>query len=205
MDSRRPDPQGIPGLKVTLRRELRRQWRALAPGLRGEASTAAVRQLLGRPEWQAARRVLLYAPLADELDLTALAGPGRKEDRLVALPRFDAARGEYGAAVVVDLGRDLVPGQFGVPEPGAHCPEVPLNQLDFALVPGLGFDHEGRRLGRGRGFYDRLLSALHGTACGVAMDWQVLGSIPAEPHDQAVDYILTPTRWLAVARRFADP
>jgi 5-formyltetrahydrofolate cyclo-ligase len=188
-----------------LRRELTARGREVPADVRVKASAAALSRIRDQSEWRVARRVLLYAPLADELDLSPLMVLARAEGRLLALPRFDGARGEYGAAAVGDPEQDVVPGQFGIREPAAHCPAVPLNQLDFALVPGLGFDREGRRLGRGRGFYDRLLTAFHGTACGVAMDWQVRESIPAEPHDKLVDCILTPTRWLAVARRCVDP
>ena len=74
---------------------------------------------------------------------------------------------------------DLEPGQFGVLEPRAACPAVPLNALDLILVPGVGFAPDGRRLGRGKGYYDRLLAGFQGTKCGIAFDWQVAMEIPA--------------------------
>jgi 5-formyltetrahydrofolate cyclo-ligase len=72
---------------------------------------------------------------------------------------------------------------------------VPLNQLDFLLVPGVAFDRSGRRLGRGKGFYDRLLAGVTGMKCGVAWDEQIVHELPAEPHDIAMDLMLTPSRW----------
>jgi len=63
-------------------------------------------------------------------------------------------------------------------------------------VPGLGFDLSGHRLGRGRGYYDRLLAGIAGVKCGVAFDPQVVAQIPAERHDVNMNFILTPTRWL---------
>ena len=90
---------------------------------------------------------------------------------------------------------DLSVGQFGIFEPTQVCPRVNLNELDFLLVPGVGFTLAGRRLGRGKGYYDRLLAEARGTKCGVAFDWQVTVDVPAEPHDILLDCIVTPTRW----------
>jgi 5-formyltetrahydrofolate cyclo-ligase len=71
-----------------------------------------------------------------------------------------------------------------------------LDQFDLVLVPGMAFDSSGNRLGRGQGFYDRLLAETSGVKCGVGYDFQLLEKIPAEPHDAKVDFILTPTRCL---------
>jgi 5-formyltetrahydrofolate cyclo-ligase len=114
----------------------------------------------------------------------------------MAVPRLDLASGTYEAARLMTCSQ-LVPGRFGVPEPEAGCPAVPLNQLDLILVPGVGFDSAGRRLGRGKGFYDRLLAQVRGHKCGVAFEQQLVTELPEEPHDVRVDSILTPTRWLS--------
>ncbi len=57
-----------------------------------------------------------------------------------------------------------------------HCRAMPLKRLDLALAPGLGFDVSGRRLGRGQGYYDRLLAEIAGAKCGVAFDEQIVGN-----------------------------
>jgi 5-formyltetrahydrofolate cyclo-ligase len=116
--------------------------------------------------------------------------------KTVALPRFDAATRRYVACQITDLARDLGEGQFGIREPGGHCIAIPPNRLDLVLVPGVAFDVHGRRLGRGKGFYDQLLAFVRGTTCGVAFDEQIVDSIPVEPHDVSLNCILTPTRWL---------
>jgi 5-formyltetrahydrofolate cyclo-ligase len=64
------------------------------------------------------------------------------------------------------------------------------------LVPGVAFDLRGGRLGRGRGYYDRLLSGLQGYRCGVAFDEQIVDRVPLEPHDASLNCILTPSRWV---------
>lgn len=114
----------------------------------------------------------------------------------MALPRFDQDKGIYSACVVRDLSQDLVTGLHGIREPGSACQKHPLNLLDLVLVPGVAFDLTGRRLGRGAGHYDRLLTGVCGTTCGIAFDEQISGELPVEPHDVFVDCILTPTRWL---------
>jgi 5-formyltetrahydrofolate cyclo-ligase len=62
------------------------------------------------------------------------------------------------------------------------------------LVPGVAFDVHGHRLGRGRGFYDRILAQASGIRCGVAYDFQLLEQIPTEAHDALMNFVMTPSR-----------
>jgi 5-formyltetrahydrofolate cyclo-ligase len=64
-------------------------------------------------------------------------------------------------------------------------------KIDLALVPGVGFDLRGGRLGRGRGFYDQLLAGFGGLKCGVALNEQIASEIPTEAHDVRMDVVLT--------------
>ena len=146
--------------------------------------------------WGSARNILLFAPLADEPDIWPLLNEALSAGKSVALPAFVPGTNGYTARQIVDLDRDVTTGKFGIREPSANCPGVPLNQLDLVLVPGLAFDRAGWRLGRGRGFYDRLLAKVAGVKCGVAFDLQVLGELPIEAHDQRVNFIVTPTEWI---------
>ena len=92
------------------------------------------------------------------------------------------------------LATDIVIGKYGVREPAATCEEIPLDQFDLVLIPGMAFDLQGNRLGRGRGFYDRILATASGVKCGVAYDFQLQEKIPTEPHDAKVNFIVTPGR-----------
>jgi 5-formyltetrahydrofolate cyclo-ligase len=139
--------------------------------------------------------VLLYFALPDELDVSALAGDALKAGKTVALPRYDPERDLYLAAAILDPVRDCLGGRFGILEPGADCAILPLNQLDLVLVPGVAFYRCGYRLGRGKGFYDRLLEPVRGIKCGVAWDHQVDLEFPVEPHDVPMDCIVTPAIW----------
>jgi 5-formyltetrahydrofolate cyclo-ligase len=163
---------------------------------RRAASIRACARLKDQDVWRRSQTVLCYAALGDELDVGPLIAAALRESKRVALPQFDESRGVYRACAVADLDRDLVRGRFGVTEPAKNCLIVALNQLDLALVPGVAFDTKGCRLGRGRGFYDRLLGSVCGIKCGVGYDEQVLGEIPVEAHDIVLDCIVTPGCWL---------
>jgi 5-formyltetrahydrofolate cyclo-ligase len=197
--------QTVQQQKAALRRQLRELTRGLSPAEREAASARARALLATQAPWRQARAVLFYAPQPDELDLWPLLLEALDEGRQIALPRYLPQAGAYGAALVADPARDLAPGKLGILEPGPHCPAFPLNRLDLVLAPGVGFDPHGRRLGRGKGYYDRLLAQVGALRCGVALDRQIVPALPAEPHDQMLDCILTPTRWLVCAQRAARP
>jgi 5-formyltetrahydrofolate cyclo-ligase len=182
--------------KAAVRAQVRAALRALPPAERAAASAAIRERVLNSAPWQAARRVLLFRALPDAPYLDALFDAARAAGKTVALPRYSAALGAYEAALVRDLSQECATGRHGVVEPGAQCPRVALNQLDLALVPGVAFDPAGRRLGRGKGYYDRLLAGFRGIRCGVAFDVQVVAVLPEEPHDVKLNCLATPTRWM---------
>ncbi len=136
-----------------------------------------------------------YAPLPGEMDLTPLLTETLAAGKTAALPGYVMESGSYDAFVISDLKGDCAPGRFGIPEPKAGCARVALNRLDLALVPGVAFDATGHRLGRGQGFYDRLLAHTTAIKCGVAFEMQMVESIPAESHDIRMNCLLTPTHW----------
>ena len=187
--------------KRVLRRKLLWALRAISPEVRAAVSPQAWQLLSAQHPWQQARVVFLFWPMESELDTRPLIEAALRERRIVALPRFNPGTGTYEAAQVRDLVADLRPGRLGILEPGGHCPGVELIRLDFSLVPGLGFGPDGRRLGRGKGFYDRMLARVGGWTCGAAFDEQVVEGIPLEPHDVCVDCLLTPARWRVVKPR----
>ena len=114
--------------------------------------------------------------------------------KICALPAFNPATQSYAARLLFNPATEIATGKFGVREPQAGCPEISLTEFDLVLVPGVAFDLSGNRLGRGRGFYDRILTETTGVKCGVAYDFQLLEKIPTEPHDATVNFIFTPSR-----------
>jgi len=185
--------------KPDLRAWVRPRIAEMTPDQRSAGSRAIVRRLLERPEWQYSQAVAAYHPRADEPDVLPVFEAAWSAGKLLALPAFEAASGHYRMRRVAGF-QDLVPGAFGVMEPAASCPGVAVEALDLALVPGICFSPEGGRIGRGRGFYDRLLASFHGVVCGVGFDCQVVPYAPMEPHDVPMQLILTPSSVRTVAR-----
>jgi 5-formyltetrahydrofolate cyclo-ligase len=183
-----------PPSKSGLRRQLRAALAALSPTERQTQSDIVCGMLLDSSLWQDAGTILLFAPLPEELDVSPLGSAALAAGKTLALPRFNNAENRYTAAQVNHLERDLIPGHYGVREPSTQCPPIALNRLDLVLVPGLGFAPGGRRLGRGKGYYDRLLAGLQALKCGVGFDVQWVDSIPQQPCDVLLDCILTPGR-----------
>ncbi len=185
--------------KPTLRARLRVALKAHSASA-ASATADLCAQVKGSPAWRDARAVLLFFPLPSEPDISPLLVDALATGKLLALPRFNATTSLYEAVQVRDLAREIVIGPSVVREPAADCSLVPMKRLDLALVPGLAFDAQGHRLGRGKGHYDRLLAGFTRMKIGVAFDFQIVTEVPREPHDVALDAVVTPTRWIEVRR-----
>ena len=176
--------------KQRLRRLMRTRFQAQSAAERREASLCLHRHLLQSVLWQTAWRIAFFASTPEEVDLFPLLEEAFRQGKQVYLPRFLPEKGMYRLVRLEAMDR-LRPGRFGILEPASDQPP-PTHALDLILVPGLAFDEKGRRLGRGKGFYDRLLREYTGARCGVAFDWQVVPQVPAGPMDVKMDWLLTP-------------
>jgi 5-formyltetrahydrofolate cyclo-ligase len=185
----------VAAAKTECRRKIRAWLKTVPPAERACAAAAVCQQIQSTDLWSSAKAVLLFSPLPDEVDIWPLAVLALAQGKTVCLPRFNAATGQYGAAQILELDRDLVLGEFAIREPAGHCAEVSPKQIDLALVPGLAFDAKGGRLGRGRGFYDRLLAGFAGVKCGVkcgvCLAGQWVAEIPVAEHDIRMDCVFT--------------
>jgi 5-formyltetrahydrofolate cyclo-ligase len=179
-------------LKELLRSHIRAALARISPAVRAVESIDLCARL--RAQIQSAHTILFFAPLADELDVWPVLEESLAVGKVVALPFFDAEKGTYTARRIENAATDIVMARFGVREPVAGCAEIPFTGFDLVLVPGLAFDLSGNRLGRGRGFYDRMLENASGIKCGVGYDFQLMEKVPTEPHDAKVNFIITPTR-----------
>ena len=181
--------------KQALREEIRARLGSMSAAQRAAASEQACALLKQQRVWTQARTVLFFAPMPGELDLWPLFAEALDGGKSVGLPRFCEEQGRYVGCEVQDVNRELARGRFGIREPGPGCRPLPF-MLDLVLVPGVAFDIHGRRLGRGKGFYDQMLADLCGQTCGVGFDEQIVAAVPFEPHDIRLNCLLTPTRWL---------
>ncbi|MGB7749188.1 MAG: 5-formyltetrahydrofolate cyclo-ligase [Verrucomicrobiia bacterium] len=185
--------------KAALRKHIRGALQKISPAARNGMSAQIRDRLKEQAVWKNAAAVLFFAPLPDEPDMWPLLEEAMAGKKIAALPRFDSVSHGYVACRLQNVRNEIVAGQFGIREPGAKCVEIPLHRLDLVLVPGVGFDLQGRRLGRGRGFYDRLLADVDGIKCGIAFDEQVVDEVPAGPHDVRLNFIMTPMRCVEIA------
>lgn len=185
--------------KQRLRAAMRQALAGLDSGRRARDSARIRERLEASTAWREQRVVLGFLPLPSEPDLAPLLQAAAATGATVALPRWNPAAQEYEpAAFPVDGGFAI--GPFGVPEPPPDHPAIPFERLDLVFVPGLAFDDRGRRLGRGRGFFDRLLARAPGALrWGVAFDLQIVAEVPDEPHDINVHLLVTPELWLPTA------
>lgn len=199
----RQGAEGIPRVKATytkteLRQKIRAALEKIPPAVRAVESVDLCDRL--EPQLRSAHTILFFAPLPDELDVWPLLEKSLAAGKVCALPAFDATTQNYSIRQVKNLATDLVTGKFDVREPAAGCAEITFAELHLALVPGLAFDLHGNRLGRGLGFYDRLLEKISGVKCGVCLDFQIVEQVPSEPHDAKVGFIATPDRCVSIRK-----
>jgi 5-formyltetrahydrofolate cyclo-ligase len=185
--------------KAALRKQIRGALEKIAPVARTALSAQIRDRLKEQSVWKNARAVLLFAPMPDEPDIWPLLEAAPAVGKIAALPRFNPSGKNYVACRIQDLRSEIAPGKFGIREPAARCLEIPLSRFDLVLVPGVAFDWHGHRLGRGKGFYDRLLADVSGVKCGIAFDEQVVNVVPSGPLDVRMNFILTPTRGVKIA------
>ncbi len=179
----------------TIKNKIRQQVAELRPDFQTLEllSEQIVKKFQGLELFQQAKTVGAYIPLPDEVDITPLfsfdsfvAQDRQLQEKTFYIPAFDEASGGYRLA---ELTPELKPGKFGIPEP--EDPVFAPEELDLIIMPGVAFDRAGHRLGRGGGFYDRLLPQYHATRLGICFEFQCLESIPSESHDCNVDLLIT--------------
>lgn len=186
--------------KEALRQRCASLRRALNADARRERSDAMAKLLLTLPEFQRAQVISAYLPLKFEVDPSLAIAQARAEGKVVTMPRVVPKARELALHVHMP-GDELLESSFAVPEPLETAPLVALDTVDVVLVPGLGFDLRGHRLGYGQGFYDRLLPRLtRAVRVGVAFELSMLVEVPASSHDVPVDVIVTDKRVIRCER-----
>jgi 5-formyltetrahydrofolate cyclo-ligase len=176
--------------------EMEIEKKRLRAGIRKELAktlpetSAAIRSALQALEsWRTARTVLTYHPLSTEVDLLPLLTEESTKEWV--FPRVD---GDGLTLHRWDHDACWCTGRFGIREPDPDFwPEADLESIDLALIPGLAFDGKGNRLGRGKGYYDRLLSraGFRALRIGIVTERYLLREIPRETHDIVMNLVVT--------------
>lgn len=142
--------------------------------------------LEAHPAFRAASIVLLYYSLKDEVDTHEFVRKWSRE-KLVLLP---VVKGEELELRVFTGPEDLATGAYGIGEPTGEL-FTDYAAIDLAVIPGVAFDAAGNRLGRGKGYYDRLLPRLTAFKAGICFPFQLVEEVPAEPFDIRMDAIIS--------------
>jgi len=179
-------------VKKELRTKLRAVLAGLPPEVLQEQSRRAAERLFAEPEYQRAEVLMIYLSLPHEADTTPIVLQAWKDLKRVLAPQVSWESKQMIPVEINDLDQDIANTPYGIRQPVRGVP-FPIELIDLVIVPGLGFDREGNRLGRGRGFYDRFLSKpkFHGVICGFAHEQQIVDAIPHRPHDVRVHMLVT--------------
>ncbi len=179
-----------PHTKAELRNALRQRRHSLSPSQQAAASAALVQSVTQLPAWTDARHIALYLPQDGEIATGPLNAAARGQGMLVYLPVVtDADTLQFARW---DSGTGLVENRYGIPEPPAEAARLTPGELDIVLIPLVGWDNYGNRLGMGGGYYDRTLSGQRDALLvGLAHECQCVEKLPRESWDVPMDYIAT--------------
>lgn len=163
-----------------------------------------VARLLALTGERATRTVAVYAALGREADPSGAVATWVAAGITVAWPRVVGAELRFHSATGLD---GLAVGYRGILEPSPDAPAVAVEAIDLLVVPGVGFDRRGGRLGQGGGFYDRLLAApgRRALAVGLGFAVQLVDEVPTEAHDQRLDAVITERELWLVGPRGETP
>ena len=164
-------------------------------------SSAVTRRFLELPEFKEARVVACYVAKADEVQTSGIITAALAAGKTLVVPRADPATGALSFASIASMS-ELSPGHFGVLEPNAEAHQVPLSEANVAVVPVVAWDEEGHRLGYGKGYFDRALSANPAPVrAGLAFEAQEAPTLPQSPGDVLLDIVVTEARVVRFGRR----
>jgi 5-formyltetrahydrofolate cyclo-ligase len=185
----RPSPRIY---KSLFRLKLTQSIAALGHGRRKQKSRRILKRLIRSSYFRKSRNLLTYVALSQEVETMPLIREALKRGKKVFVPHVDRQRKTMRAYRIEKPGRQLKPGSYGILEPVAGLHEQPPAGIDLVIIPGLGFDRSGVRLGRGMGYFDRFLKCTgRAKKIGLAFREQVLNEIPSEAHDVPMDLVIT--------------
>lgn len=189
-----PNPEHA--MKQAIRQEIKITLADMDTQVRHGASVRACGRLGELDEFAHATTVMLYMPMVTEVDVTWLALRAFQQGRTVCVPKMDWDRNEIIPVEVTSFDDQVM----SVDEHGIRVPRggraVSPSLIDLVIVPGIAFDVQGNRLGRGGGHYDRFLAKLRPEAVKVAIafDAQIVDQVPTHTHDVPVDIVVTERR-----------
>lgn len=173
---------------MSTKQEMRKMIRLRKQQHTADESSVIIARLKANPRFSQAQTLLLYSALPDEVQTQSLLDELTVQGKTVLLPKVVSSedmelRRYTGKA-------DLQPGAYGIMEPIGSL-FTDYASIDVAVVPGMAFDAQGHRLGRGKGYYDRFLAKIPDVyKIGLCFSWQIVDEVPSEPNDIMMDEII---------------
>ncbi len=185
----------MPMKKDEIRRAIRARKSLLSDAERRDAAERVFAILENSAAFLLAENILMYHSLPDELSTLAFIEKWHDRKHFF-LPRVNGVNLDI---LPYDRSR-LHLGAFQIEEPDGDD-TVSIDAIDMVVVPAVAYDRSGNRVGRGKGYYDRMLGDCTATKIGVGYGFQLVDEIDAEPHDVRVDVVITDTDYIVVRRR----
>jgi len=157
-----------------------------------------IQKTLQQDTWfQDAKSILFYVSYGNEVSTHQLIKTFLEDHDKTILPRSQTKSCTIDPKIITSWDQ-LQKGSYGIMEPSVDASSF-TGKLDLIIIPGVGFDQKGNRIGHGKGYYDRLIQH-HPQAklIGLAFDFQIIASIPTDPYDKKVHKIITETRSITI-------
>ena len=178
--------------KQQMRQELQKNLLRMSPEERGDKSRKVCENLVSTPQFQGASSVMMYLSLPHEVDTSDAILHAWQLGKTVSVPKISWQQRHMIPVRINTLETDFSTEVAGLRNPTKGAP-TPFEEIDLVVTPGLGFDRNGNRLGRGGSYYDKFFShsELKALKCGFAFSEQMVESIPLAEHDVPVDFLVT--------------
>jgi len=180
--------------KEQLRKEMLERLIAQDPEERRKKSQLIKEKLFSQEEFKSAEYIMFYISKEEEVDTSSMIQEALKIGKKVVVPVTLVKEKKLVCSLVENPKEDLSPGPYGIKQPQQDkVRPVAVEKIDLIVVPGVVFDEENNRLGRGKGYYDRFLRTFPGhiSKIGLAFSFQVLKRLPVLSHDVAVTKLLS--------------
>ena len=176
--------------KQELREILKKRRDSIDPVQKRAMDQSIVQAIASSKVFAQASAVLLYAPIGSEIDLMPLAEMAQQAGKTVAFPKCntDTCTMEF---YVLEKGAVLQEGAYRIPEPAENAPLFAADARTLCILPALTLDPRGRRLGYGKGYYDRFLRNFCGTKVGFCYSDFFVDKLPVGKYDTGLDMLIT--------------
>ncbi len=185
--------------KAQLRRDLRNGLLDMSSETRRHKSLRACLNLVSSGLFQDASTVMMYLSLPYEVDTDEAIEQAWSLGKTVVVPRIFWQKKTMVAVRIESFQEEFSVSVSGLRNPVSQA-AVSVEKVDLVVVPGLGFDTQGNRLGHGGGYYDRFLASplMKARRCGFAFEQQIMAHIPNNDEDQAMDFWVTDKQAMSV-------